>query len=120
MLVPEIAIDAAIELSDITPKFFRILKQFEPFGPENLPPIFITKDLVDNNKSRIVGKDHLKFDIQAEPNSDQCFSAIGFGLGNHLDAINNKHPFNACYNVEENEFNGRVTMQLNVKDIKMA
>ncbi len=119
MLVPEIEIDAELELSDITPKFYRILKQFEPFGPENMAPVFITKRLMDKGQIRIVGNNHLKMDLQSPENQENSFSTIAFGQAQHFDDILRKKTFSACYAIEENEFNGRVSLQLNVKDLKM-
>ncbi|MCE9540782.1 MAG: single-stranded-DNA-specific exonuclease RecJ [Bacteroidetes bacterium] len=119
MLVPEIVIEAELELNEITPKFFRILKQFEPFGPENMSPVFITKHLVDKGYVRIVGSNHLKLDIQAAENLAESISSIAFGQAQHFEDILRKKPFSACYAIEENEYNGKVSLQLNVKDIKM-
>ncbi|MES2141205.1 MAG: single-stranded-DNA-specific exonuclease RecJ [Bacteroidota bacterium] len=119
MLVPEIVIEAELELNEITPKFFRILKQFEPFGPENMSPVFITKNLVDKGYIRIVGSNHLKMDIQAAQHPAESISSIAFGQAQHFDDILRKKPFSACYAIEENEYNGKISLQLNVKDIKM-
>ncbi len=119
MLIPEIEIDAELELNEITPKFFRILKQFEPFGPENMSPVFITKGLVDKGHVRIVGNNHLKMDIEAAQNPKDSFSSIAFSQAQHFDEILRKKTFSACYAIEENEFNGNISLQLNVKDMKM-
>lgn len=117
MLTPEIEIDEEIELSDITPKFYRILKQFAPFGPANMSPIFMSKGLVDKGYVRIVGNNHLKLDILSAKEGRSSFSAIAFGQAQHFDDVLRKKIFSACYIVEENEFNGNVTLQLNVKDM---
>jgi len=119
MLIPEIIIEAELDLEDITPKFFRILKQFEPFGPENMSPVFMTKDLVDKGYVRIVGNNHLKMDIQASQNPKESFSSIAFSQAQHFDDVLRKKIFSACYAIEENEFNGKISLQLNVKDMKM-
>jgi single-stranded-DNA-specific exonuclease len=119
MLVPEIVIEAELELNEITPKFFRILKQFEPFGPENMSPVFITKNLVDKGNMRIVGSNHLKMYIQAAQHPAESISSIAFGQAQHFDDILRKKPFSACYAIEENEYNGKISLQLNVKDMKM-
>ena len=119
MLIPEISIDAELKLSDITPKFFRILKQFEPFGPGNMSPVFMSKNLIDKGYVRIVGNNHLKMDLQSAENPKEIFSAIAFSQAQHFDAILRKRTFSACYAVEENEYNGNVSLQLNVKDMKM-
>lgn len=120
LLIPEIEIDAELELSDITPKFCRILKQFEPFGPDNMSPVFITKGLVDKGYVRIVGNNHLKMDLQSIDFQGESFPAIAYGQAQHFDAVLSKKAVNVCYAIEENEFNGRTTLQLNVKDMKIA
>ena len=120
MLIPEVEIDSELTLSEITPKFFRILKQFEPFGPENMSPVFMTEGLIDKGYVRIVGNNHLKMDIQSAKNPKECFSSIAFAQANHFDEVLRKKTFSACYAIEENEFNGKISLQLNVKDMKMV
>jgi single-stranded-DNA-specific exonuclease len=119
MLIPEIEIDEEIELSDITPKFFRILNQFSPFGPGNMAPIFMSKNLVDKGFVRIVGNNHLKLDIHSNEQETESFPAIAFSQAKHFDDVLRKKTFSACYSIEENVFNGAVSLQLNVKDMKM-
>ncbi|MFW6018968.1 MAG: single-stranded-DNA-specific exonuclease RecJ [Bacteroidales bacterium] len=116
-LVPEIEIDSELPLEAITPKFFRILKQFAPFGPGNMAPLFMTKNIVDNGYSKIVGKNHLKFKVIQPDNYDIQFSAIAFQQGHQFSNMN-QMPFDICYHIEENIWNGNKTLQLNVKDIK--
>lgn len=118
-LIPEIEIDAAIELKEITPKFFRILKQFSPFGPGNMSPIFITNKIIDKGYVRIVGNNHLKLDLHSIDNPSESFSSIAFGQATHFDAVLRKNAFSACYTIEENNYNGNISLQLNVKDLKM-
>jgi len=130
LLTPEIEIDAEIELSDINPKLYRILKQFEPFGPMNMTPVFKTQSVVDKGYARIVGDNHLKLNIIQPPSgpehsgsanaqeSKKGFSAIAFNQGEHLENISKGNPFDVCYTIEENEWNGETTLQLNIKDIK--
>lgn len=117
-LIPEIEIDAAIELNDITPKFFRILKQFSPFGPGNMSPVFVTNNISDKGFVRIVGNNHLKLDLHQIDLLSETFSSIAFGQANHFDAILQKKSFSACYTIEENNYNGTISLQLNVKDLK--
>ena len=119
--VPEIEIDAAISFAEnITPKFLRILKQFSPFGPENNVPIFLTKNLIDTGHPRVVGaKDvkHLKFAPIPFDERSQSYSAIGFQLGEYFDRVRRGDHFDLVYQLEENYWNGKTEMQLNVKDI---
>lgn len=115
---PEILIDAEIELHDINEKFIRILKQFEPFGPMNMTPIFLSKRLVDTGYGKKIGSDesHLRLFVKQE--DSEGFGAIGFGLGPKLDIANNRKLFDAVYSLEENEFNGNVSLQLRLRDLK--
>lgn len=116
---PEITIDAEISLSEITPKFYRILKQLEPFGPDNMKPVFMATDLRDNGYGKKVGDDetHLKLSIFDGVNN-QTYNTIGFGLGNKYEVIKNGNLFNACFTVEENIWNGNTSLQLVLKDIQ--
>ena len=121
MLIPAIDIDACISFSDITPKFYRINKQFAPFGPGNLPPMFVSKNVIARSGSvRIVGNSHLKATVFHKKAPSISFDMIAFNLGEWFDYINSGKEFDICYHVEENEWNGNITLQLNVKDIKTA
>jgi single-stranded-DNA-specific exonuclease len=119
-LVPSIEIDAQLELGNINPKFFRILKQFEPFGPENMHPIFLTKNVVDNGCGRIVGNtsEHIKLELIQEADPFKVYHAIGFQLAQHYKYIGKGNPFDICYTIEENEFRGNTTLQIRLRDIK--
>lgn len=119
LLTPEIKIDAALSLTEITPKFYRILKQFAPFGPGNMAPTFLTTNLTDTGYAKGVGQenDHLKCCVQQLPNQEML-GAIGFNLGKKLKTVANKKPFDAVYSVDENEWNGNVSLQLKLKDIR--
>ena len=117
-LVPEMLIDAKLPLFSIHSRFFNILKQFSPFGPGNLAPLFVTKGVVNAGGTRIVGKNHLKLNVVHPEVHGGPFSGIAFQQGSHLSHIEKGIPFELCYHIEENEWNGTVTLQLNVKDIK--
>jgi len=119
LLTPEIKIDATLSLTEITPKFYRILKQFAPFGPGNMAPTFLTTNLTDTGYAKAVGQenDHLKCCVQQLPNQGML-GAIGFNLGKKLKTVANKEPFDAVYSVDENEWNGNVSLQLKLKDIR--
>jgi len=119
-LVPEIEIDTDLPLSNINSRFYNILRQFSPFGPGNASPLFRTDGIIDAGGSRIVGKNHLKLYIVHPEISGGPFSAIAFQQGNHFEKIEKGNPFNICYYVEENEWNGNVSLQLNIKDIKFG
>jgi len=119
-LTPNIEIDAEINFTDIHPKFFRILKQFRPFGPKNMSPVFLTRNVVDAGAGKIVGKygEHLKLDLLQANHPEIVFSAICFQLSNHYSTIRTGKPFDICYAIEENTFRGETRIQLQIKDIK--
>ncbi len=119
LLIPEITIDAKIDLDDITEKFYRILKQFAPFGPGNMKPTFMTENLVDTGYGKKIGADetHLKVTV-TQNNKGKKIGGIGFGIGDTYDLISNKKPFSAAYVLDENAWNGEVHLQLRIKDIK--
>ncbi len=119
MLVPEIEIDAVLKLSDINSKFFNILKQFAPFGPGNMSPVFMAEKLIDTGHARVVGQNHLKLKVIHREISSLPFPAIAFQQGHFFKDISNGSAFNLCYHLEENEWNGMVSLQINVKDIKL-
>ncbi len=118
LLTPELSIDAELNFSEIDDKFNRILKQFAPFGPENLAPVFLTKKAIDSGYAKTVGADdkHLKCFIK-QTNSSGQFGGIGFNLGNKIDLFKEK-SVSVAYNLDENEWNGKCTLQLRIKDIK--
>ena len=118
MLTPEIAIDAEINFTDITPKLTRLLKQFEPFGPQNMTPIFLSKKVKDTGYSKKMGKEDEHLKLFVKQNNSEGIPAIGFGLGNKMELTTNKKPFEAVYCIDENEWNGKVSTQLRLKDIK--
>ncbi len=117
LLTPEIAIDAEIELSEITPKFFRIIQQMEPFGPLNMHPVFKSSCVRDNGYGKQVGADktHLKLNVFQGDNK-QTFGAIGFNLGNKISHVHN--DFDIAYTLDENNWNGNKNIQLMLKDLK--
>jgi len=117
-LVPVLEIDAPLSLSEINSRFYGSLKQFAPFGPGNMAPVFMTRGVMDAGGSRIVGKNHLKLSVVHPEIAGGPFSAIAFQQGEHFGLIEKQIPFNICYHVEENEWNGSVNLQLNIKDIK--
>ena len=119
-LIPVVEIDTEIQLSEITDKFYRILKQFRPFGPENMAPVFLTENVSDNGEGKVVGMngEHLKLALIQEEDPFKVFPAIAFQQGDKYSAIANGHGFDICYSIEENVFRGEINLQLNVKDVK--
>ncbi len=118
-LIPEIEIDAVIDLIQIDDKLLRILKQFEPHGPENMSPIFCTKNLYDTGYMRTLGneREHLKLEVTQDGSCST--SSIGFGLGAFYPKLLGKKRFNMVYSLEENEWNGKITTQFQIKDIQI-
>ena len=118
LLTPIINVNEKIKLTDITPKFYRILKQFAPFGPANKQPVFYSDNLLDTGYCKTVGEDdkHLKLSL-SQANSE-VFKSIGFGLGDKLSLIENKTQFKAVFNIDENNWNGLKSIQLKLLDIK--
>jgi single-stranded-DNA-specific exonuclease len=116
---PQITIDAEINLSKVTPKFYRVIKQLAPFGPQNMRPTFMTSGLRDNGYGRKVGADesHLKLSILDGANPI-TYNAIAFGLGNKQELIQNGQSFKAVFHIDENHWNGKTSLQLMVKDLK--
>jgi len=119
-LFPVLEVDALLPLNSINSRFYGILKQFAPFGPGNMAPLFMTKGVMDAGGSRIVGKNHLKLSVVHPDISGGPFAAIAFQQGERYGLIEKQIPFNICYHIEENEWNGSVNLQLNVKDIKFS
>jgi single-stranded-DNA-specific exonuclease len=119
-LVPVLEVDASLALNTINSRFYSVLKQFAPFGPGNMAPLFMTKGVMDAGGSRIVGKNHLKLSVVHPDIAGGPFSAIAFQQGERFGLIEKQIPFNICYHIEENEWNGSVNLQFNIKDIKFA
>ncbi|MGN0033494.1 MAG: single-stranded-DNA-specific exonuclease RecJ [Candidatus Limimorpha sp.] len=118
-LIPELNVDIKMDFANITPKFVRILKQFAPFGPGNLSPVFLTDNVIDTGYSRAVGnKKHLKLTVTQKNNTENVFAGIAFQKGDLFERIHDKEPFSMCYHIEENFWQGKTSLQLNVKDIK--
>ncbi len=118
LLEQEIEIDLKISLNDIDAKLMRLVKQLGPFGPQNMHPIFMSENMQDTGYGKCVGEEdkHLRF--TAKELTSNSIVGIGFGLGNKLSTITNKKPFSTAYAIDENEWQGNVSLQLMVKDIK--
>lgn len=120
LLIPEISYDAEIELSELNPKLMRLLKQFEPFGPENMTPLFLAKGLTDSGYAKTLGSDNEHLKAFVKQGNSESFGVIGFGLGNKLDLVTNKNKFDAIFSLEENEWKDTVTLQLQLRDINTS
>jgi single-stranded-DNA-specific exonuclease len=121
MMIPQVEIDAELNFKDITPKLFRLLKQFEPFGPENMNPVFFAENVSDNGYARLVGTDeeHLQLGLIQEEHPFTVYRAIAFNQASHLNRIKKGTSFDIAYTLFENNFRGITSIQLNIKDIKI-
>lgn len=117
-LVQRIRIDAELKLDQINPKFFRILQQLAPFGPENMTPVFISKNVYVSGSASLVGSNHLKMCVMQ--NDSPVFACIGFGLGDCISSLKNSIPFDICYTIEENVWRELRIIQLNIKGIRLS
>jgi len=119
-LIPRIEVDEEFNLEDITVEFYNVLDKFQPFGPGNMPPLFVSHDVCDSGNGRAVGStgEHLKLGLIKNGESVKAMPAIAFSLSNHLSHIKEGKPFDVCYSIEMNEFRGESNLQLNIKDIK--
>lgn len=117
--IPVITADMEIELKDITPKFYRILKQFAPFGPENMTPTFISHKIYDNGCVKRVGKsaEHLRLKLVNQLGDNRCIDGIGFNFGEYYDYMKEYKQFDLCYQIFENNFMNQSFLQVLIKDI---
>ena len=119
MQTPVVDVDARLNFSQITPKFLRILKQFQPFGPGNSAPVFLTENVYDNGNGRKVGAEggHLKLELIQESHPYHHISAIGFNMAGFFDHIKMGNPIDVCYSIVENYYRGTANTQLRIKDM---
>lgn len=115
LLIPELVIDAVVELEDLTEKFFSITRQMEPIGPDNPKPLFLVRKVTDTGHSRIVKEQHIKFSLRK---GDRSFQGIGFGMADKFELLSNAKPIDIVFTLEENEWNGNKSLQLRVTDIR--
>ncbi|WP_149304322.1 single-stranded-DNA-specific exonuclease RecJ [Pareuzebyella sediminis] len=118
LLTPEILVDAPVDFNQITPKLFRIIRQFAPFGPGNMTPVFMSENLSDSGYAKAVGEGEKHLKLSLTQYGVGPIGAIGFNLGNRLDRVVARSPFSAAFCLDENEWQGTVSLQLKIKDIK--
>jgi single-stranded-DNA-specific exonuclease len=116
-LMPGLVIDAEINFRDITPGFFNIIRQMEPFGPDNLQPVFITRRVIDSGYSRILKDQHIKFSLLQD---NIIFTGIGFNMAGKFTLLNLKKPIDIVFTIEENEWNGNTHLQLKMIDFRLS
>jgi single-stranded-DNA-specific exonuclease len=118
LLQPEITVDSTIELKDITPKLMRIIRQFAPFGPGNMTPVFMAENLHDTGYAKGVGANAAHLKISAVQKDSHKIDGIGFNMGDKLPVVIGRKPFNAVFSLDENEWQGKISLQLKLRDIK--
>ncbi len=117
LLIPEIIIDAEIQLEEITDNFYNILARMEPYGPENMRPKFIAKNCIDTGYSKILKEAHIKFIVKQK---DKVLNGIGFNMASKFSMLENNKPVDIIFNIEENEWNGNKSLQLMVVDVRSS
>lgn len=118
LLIPEITVNTKIEMKDITPKLMRIINQFAPFGPGNMTPIFMAENLRDTGYAKGVGEDEKHLKLSVTQNGSRPIGGIGFNLGEKLSLIKKGNSFNAVFSLDENEWQGTISLQLKLRDLK--
>lgn len=117
LLIPEITIDAAVSLKDLKQPFYNILCQMEPFGPENMKPVFVVRQVYDTGYSRVVKEQHIRFSLKQD---NVMFTGIGFGLAHKFPLLQMQQPVDVVFTIEENEWNGEKSLQLKVIDFRLS
>ncbi|MBN1604064.1 MAG: single-stranded-DNA-specific exonuclease RecJ [Chitinispirillaceae bacterium] len=115
-LVPLVVADAEVSLAQLTPKFYRIIKEMEPFGPGNMRPVFLCRDLQHYSPPRIVGSNHLKMSVTSE---GSVMDAIGFNFGDRISDVTKHDEFGLAFSLEENEWNGKINLQMKVRGVSV-
>lgn len=116
-LIPEIVIDAEIALQDIRQPFYDIISQMEPYGPENLRPVFIAKKVIDTGWSKVVKEQHIRFSVQQH---NVTVTGIGFGMAEKFHLLQQKQPIDIVFTIDINEWNGNTSLQIKVIDFRLA
>ncbi len=119
LLIPEISIDSYLNIEHITEGFYNVLKQFAPFGPGNMSPVFASDGMMDTGYAKVVGSNHLKLQVCYPENRNISFNAIAFGMADKMEIIRSKIPFEICYSINENVWREHKSLQLMVKDIRL-
>ena len=119
-LQPQVEIDSELFFSNITPAFRRDLNRFQPFGPGNPAPVFVTRGVVSHGETKLVGADceHLRMDLMQRQKPNTTIQTIAFQQPTHYEWIRAGHPIDVCYQIVENHYRGSVSVQLRIKDIK--
>lgn len=117
LLIPEINIDAEVDLAELTMPFYQIICQMEPFGPENMRPVFIARNVRDTGYSKIAKELHIRFSVRQ---GDKTFTGIGFQMAEKFELLKTNKPFDLVFTLDENEWNGTKSLQLKVIDLRAS
>jgi single-stranded-DNA-specific exonuclease len=117
LLIPEIIIDSPVSFKEITTSFYSIICQMEPFGPENMRPVFVAKNVSDTGYSKIVKELHIRFVLKQD---DITFTGIGFNMAPKFHLLQLQKPVDVVFTIDENEWNGSTTLQLKVIDLRLS
>jgi len=117
LLIPEIIIDAEVQFSEINNSFYSIICQMEPYGPENMRPVFVARNVSDTGYSKIVKEHHVRFVVKQQ---NVTFTGIGFNMATSFHLLQLKKPLDIVFTIDENEWNGSKTLQLKVIDIRLS
>jgi single-stranded-DNA-specific exonuclease len=115
-LVPKITVDAEVEMADLTPKLFSIMKQMEPYGPGNTRPVFVCREVRHKNGPKIVGKNHLKLSVH--DGNGAVIEAMAFNFADRMGELAAAQTFTLAFSLDENEWNGRTAMQLKIRGVE--
>ena len=116
-LTPRVTADAEVSIDELTPKLLRIIKQMEPFGPGNMRPVLLCRGLKHRYPPKVVGQKHLKMSLTSK---GTVMDAIAFGMGDRLSEIGKAQSIDAAFALEDNEWNGKVSLQMNVKGLSYS
>jgi single-stranded-DNA-specific exonuclease len=116
-LIPEIVIDAEVSFNELTTSFYNIIHQMEPYGPENLRPVFVVRNVLDSGNSKLIKENHIRFCLKQK---DSGFKGIGFNMAEKFFLIESKKPLDVVFTLEENEWNGQKSLQVKVIDFKLS
>ena len=120
ILIPQVDIDSELTFSDITPDFYASLNRFQPFGPGNNSPVFASRRVINNGDAKLVGAEleHLRMDLMQSERPNTRIQTIAFQQPTHYEWVRSGRPIDICYQIVENRYRGKVSMQLRIKDIK--
>jgi single-stranded-DNA-specific exonuclease len=117
LLIPEIIIDAEVSFKDLSFSFYNIIHQMEPYGPENMRPTFVARNVMDTGWSKVIKEQHLKFSLKQ---GNYTYSGIGFNMANKYEILASKKPLDVVFTLDENEWNGEKHLQLKVCDLRLS